>query len=466
MSDNAQPNSLRHELLRNTASDAKQGQGRQDQARQARHGDVQPEDTTDMVPKRRAATLGEQLRDARLAQGLELSDVAGITHIRKEYLQALDEGRYNDLPENVYTRNFIRLYAQAVGLDDRELLDVYTRERFGAPAEPAASEAAPAPQKRPRPARRPFRFDLTGVLPTLFLIVVLVGLALWGFNNFFFPFSDTVSSGGPTASTTGANVTGPDVTGSDVTGSDVANPNVTEADVAVADAATPDVSGAVATDAAAVPESPASEAGGSAATANPAATNAADASSPELVLFSLISSPPGATVSLDNYEFPTTTPIENAPITAGEKTLQVTLEGYQPYEASVDLSFDRNLSVALTPLSEVATAATVTDVAAEDEAAASSVADDGADSDAVGSSPGQISIQVEQDSWLEVYRGSSRGGGQTLLYRTAEAGESFSYPLPVYVHVGNGAGVRVSANGRDEGYVGNSGQVVGRSYSQ
>lgn len=454
MSDNAQPNSLRHELLRNTASDAKQGQARSGQP-QARRGDTQPEDTTDMVPKRRAATLGEQLRDARLAQGLELSDVAGITHIRKEYLQALDEGRYNDLPENVYTRNFIRLYAQAVGLDDRELLDVYTRERFGAPAEPAASEAAPTSQKRPRPARRPFRFDFTGVLPTLFLIVVLVGLALWGFNNFFFPFNDAASSStatGSEVSTTNPDVADPDVTSPNVTGADAASPG-----------ANPDVSDAAAagTDAAAVPENPANV-----ASANPAATSAADASSPELVLFSLISSPPGATVSLDNYEFPTTTPIENAPITAGEKTLQVTLEGHQPYEASVDLSFDRNLSVALTPLSEVATETTVTDVAAADEAVADEGAGESAEESAVGSSPGQISIRVEQDSWLEVYQGNSRGGGQTLLYRTAEAGESFSYPLPVYIHVGNGAGVRVSANGRDEGYVGNSGQVVGRSYSQ
>jgi cytoskeletal protein RodZ len=48
------------------------------------------------------------------------------------YLTALEEGRYRDLPEDVYARNFVRLYANAVGLDAAPLLDQYVRERQNA----------------------------------------------------------------------------------------------------------------------------------------------------------------------------------------------------------------------------------------------------------------------------------------------------------------------------------------------
>lgn len=73
--------------------------------------------------------LGDVLREARVAKGLELNDIAEITHVRKEHLQALEEGRYGDLPEDIYARNFLRLYAQAVGLDDTKLLERFARER-------------------------------------------------------------------------------------------------------------------------------------------------------------------------------------------------------------------------------------------------------------------------------------------------------------------------------------------------
>ncbi len=487
MSDNAQPNSLRRELLRNTHGDTTPTRSGQ------RQRSARPEESTDMVPARQPMTLGEQLKAARMQQGLELSDVAGITHIRKEYLQALDEGRYNDLPETVYTRNFIRLYAQAIGVDETEMLDLYKRERDGTPEVEVAEPVAKKPKKPRQVGGRTLRFDPTSMIPMIILVVVLVGLALWGFNNFFFsPFSSaTNATSGQAANTTSSAATGDGAT--TTVGTDIASPrgaNETTGTATTPEAAPGDASAAASTttdtaaEATTGTEAVTGEASGAAdnaadsvtgsvtdnvtGSATPAATTETVPANPadsELVLFSLISSPPGATVTLDNYAFPTTTPVENAPITAGEKTLQVTLEGYQPYEATVDLSFDRNLSVALTPLSEVATSGGEESVlTSTDEVSAVVDAETGEETPV--SSSGQITIQVEQDSWLEIYQSSSRGAGQTLLYRTAEAGESFSYALPVYVHVGNGAGVRISANGTDQGYVGDSGQVVGRAYTQ
>lgn len=69
-----------------------------------------------------AARLGEELRDARLALGLSIEDVAAELRIRRVYLVALEEGRVKDLPSPAYAIGFVRNYAGALGLDPAEMV--------------------------------------------------------------------------------------------------------------------------------------------------------------------------------------------------------------------------------------------------------------------------------------------------------------------------------------------------------
>lgn len=69
-----------------------------------------------------AARLGEELRDARLALGLSIEDVAAELRIRRVYLVALEEGRVRDLPSPAYAVGFVRNYAGALGLDPSEMV--------------------------------------------------------------------------------------------------------------------------------------------------------------------------------------------------------------------------------------------------------------------------------------------------------------------------------------------------------
>jgi cytoskeleton protein RodZ len=69
-----------------------------------------------------AARLGEELRDARLALGLSIEDVAAELRIRRVYLIALEEGRLKDLPSPAYAVGFVRNYAGALGLDPGEMV--------------------------------------------------------------------------------------------------------------------------------------------------------------------------------------------------------------------------------------------------------------------------------------------------------------------------------------------------------
>lgn len=69
-----------------------------------------------------AFTFGKALKDARLAQGLTLQQVAAETRIRADYLGALEEGDLNALPERPFTRSFLQQYARELKVDPEPLL--------------------------------------------------------------------------------------------------------------------------------------------------------------------------------------------------------------------------------------------------------------------------------------------------------------------------------------------------------
>lgn len=78
----------------------------------------------DEVPK----TLGEKLRTLRRGQAVSLDMMERDTHIQRRYLEALERGRYEALPEPMYARNFIRAYARVLGADETYLLELYEDE--------------------------------------------------------------------------------------------------------------------------------------------------------------------------------------------------------------------------------------------------------------------------------------------------------------------------------------------------
>lgn len=78
----------------------------------------------DRVPQ----TLGEKLRALRRGQAVTLDVIERETHIQRRYLEALERGRYAELPEPLYTRNFIRAYARALHADERYFLELYDEE--------------------------------------------------------------------------------------------------------------------------------------------------------------------------------------------------------------------------------------------------------------------------------------------------------------------------------------------------
>ncbi|MBM4313870.1 MAG: hypothetical protein FJ122_08115, partial [Deltaproteobacteria bacterium] len=67
------------------------------------------------------------LKASREALGFSLTDVFHATRVSLVNLEALESWDFDRLPPPVYTRNFIRKYAQAIGVDAKPILNRYER---------------------------------------------------------------------------------------------------------------------------------------------------------------------------------------------------------------------------------------------------------------------------------------------------------------------------------------------------
>jgi len=95
--------------------------------------------------------LGEQLRQAREAKGFSLDEVEKATGIRKRFLQAMEEGRFDALPGEIQLRGFLRNYASRLGLNGDDMLAVYERRTRPTQVTPQPTAAARAMPTRPTP---------------------------------------------------------------------------------------------------------------------------------------------------------------------------------------------------------------------------------------------------------------------------------------------------------------------------
>ena len=70
-----------------------------------------------------------RLRDARIASGLTVEQIAEKTRIEKKYILALESCDFDKLPAgDIYRKQFIRLYLRAIGVEAETYLLQYTTE--------------------------------------------------------------------------------------------------------------------------------------------------------------------------------------------------------------------------------------------------------------------------------------------------------------------------------------------------
>jgi len=134
--------------------------------------------------------LGELLRSEREKKGLSLDEVHESTKISKSALRSLESGLAEDLPHPVYTKGFIKNYAELLGLDGDELAAEFTRNisREGRYEEmEEAHEAVMAAESDSKPGRG----TVLSLVATLILLAVLGWLV---YDLFLKPPADVETS--------------------------------------------------------------------------------------------------------------------------------------------------------------------------------------------------------------------------------------------------------------------------------
>ncbi len=113
--------------------------------------------------------LGSLLREAREAKGLTLGEAQEATRINKKFLEALEEGRYVELPTQVHVKGYLRNYARFLDLDPKPLLDRYdfNRDSYDTLQEQQNGEetldsSAPLPTRKDQVFYDPVNMEISG----------------------------------------------------------------------------------------------------------------------------------------------------------------------------------------------------------------------------------------------------------------------------------------------------------------
>ncbi|HEX2087277.1 MAG TPA: helix-turn-helix domain-containing protein [Solirubrobacteraceae bacterium] len=69
--------------------------------------------------------IGATLRETRMRQRIDITDMEVRTKIRAKYLRALENEEWDLLPGPTYVKSFLRTYAEALGLDPKALVEEY-----------------------------------------------------------------------------------------------------------------------------------------------------------------------------------------------------------------------------------------------------------------------------------------------------------------------------------------------------
>lgn len=81
--------------------------------------------TFDQEQIQKLTEIGAHLRSIRTQKRISIDDVVTKTMIQKRFLEAIEKGQPEDLPEALYVRGFIRRYADMLGLNGTQLSEAF-----------------------------------------------------------------------------------------------------------------------------------------------------------------------------------------------------------------------------------------------------------------------------------------------------------------------------------------------------
>lgn len=131
--------------------------------------------------------VSKMLKEARLAKGLSLEEAEAATSIRKLYLDAVEEGEFDKIPGDVFTKGIIRTYGNFLGLNGPDLVNIYKAQNSGLTKEAVApkpirmvEKISISPQIKPE---RVSSGNWLSYIVVLALVIVVAGGIAWFMNT-------------------------------------------------------------------------------------------------------------------------------------------------------------------------------------------------------------------------------------------------------------------------------------------
>lgn len=132
--------------------------------------------------------FAEELKQQRELLGITLTDIFDKTRIDKKYLEAMENGDFEIMPQ-VYMRAFIRKYAEAVNLDANEFMLKYDAARSGKTYEEVSktyeTESSKAHEEEEIPTEQATKVGTNNkyFIFGSVLIIILVGIVYLIYTN-------------------------------------------------------------------------------------------------------------------------------------------------------------------------------------------------------------------------------------------------------------------------------------------
>ena len=119
--------------------------------------------------------LGEELKRERVLREISLREISEATKISIRILEAIENNNYKILPGGIFNRNFLRAYAQFIGLDPESVVNKYQQQVVNNGEESLPDFVALIPeQKAPTASRRNSILVIVAIL-----LVGMIFFFLW-----------------------------------------------------------------------------------------------------------------------------------------------------------------------------------------------------------------------------------------------------------------------------------------------
>lgn len=126
-------------------------------------------------------SIGEMLREARHNKRASLEDASRATKVKVEILEKLEADDFNGLVSPMYTKGFLKLYADYLGMDTQSVVDAYVKSQGGLRRQGLTIETEASVRAKRRPELKlPLRsvVMVVGVL-TAGVLLIVAGRATW-----------------------------------------------------------------------------------------------------------------------------------------------------------------------------------------------------------------------------------------------------------------------------------------------